>query len=174
MHFIHRIGSKRISARSGCIFGAQVQHRIWMSKMSGTGASVLSDALLAKGSAFSLQERERRHLRGLLPTAVLTLDDQVSIAMKSLGRIGNDLGKYEFMLSLLGTNAHVFYTALLRHTKDLMSIVYTPVVGHACQEYGSLSIPSMGLRIGWADALCNGGPGIQRVLSNWHTKVQYL
>jgi hypothetical protein len=40
--------------------------------------------------------------------------------MGSLDRIDNDLTKYEFLMSLLASNARVFFKAMIMHTERLM------------------------------------------------------
>ena len=66
-----------------------------MASRSDHGAALLADAVITKGSAFTLAERKTLGLRGLLPSSVLSLDAQVDIAMASLARITDELGKYE-------------------------------------------------------------------------------
>ena len=46
------------------------------------GADLLNDPLLNKTCAFPLKERDRLELRGLLPPAVLSMDQQAEIYMQ--------------------------------------------------------------------------------------------
>jgi hypothetical protein len=135
---------------------------------------VLNNAHRTKGTGFTALERDALCIRGLLPSTVRTLDEQVSIAIGSLNRIRDELAQYEFLLNLLSTNARVFFATLARHTEQIMPIIYTPVVGHACLDYGALSLPPAGMFISWSDAACNGGPGIYSILANWHTQVRHI
>ena len=45
--------------------------------MDKTGYKILQDPLRNKGTAFTLEEREKYKLNGLLPSAVETLDTQL-------------------------------------------------------------------------------------------------
>lgn len=45
--------------------------------MRDLGRAVLADPLVNKGTAFLWSERERFHLRGLLPARMVTMEEQV-------------------------------------------------------------------------------------------------
>lgn len=55
--------------------------------------------------------------------------------MENLRKIKEDLGKYMFLRDLQDHNKRLFYRLLQLYTKELMPIVYTPIVGLACQKY---------------------------------------
>ena len=56
-------------------------------------------------------------------------------------------------ISLLSRNARLFYSAMLAHTERIMPLVYTPVVGEACQQWSHLLLPpALGLYISLRDA----------------------
>lgn len=46
--------------------------------MRDLGKPVLADPLVNKGTAFLWSERERFHLRGLLPARMVTMEEQVT------------------------------------------------------------------------------------------------
>lgn len=85
--------------------------------------------------AFTFNEREAYKLRGLLPPVVRSQKLQIEIAMENLRQIKDDLGKYMFLRDLQDHNKRLFYQVMRTHTKELMPIVYTPIVGLACQKY---------------------------------------
>ena len=55
------------------------------------GYSVLSDPWLNKGTAFTESERDALGLTGLLPSRVLTLDQQAQRAYRQCSRQASDL-----------------------------------------------------------------------------------
>ena len=61
------------------------------------GWSVLKDPSTNKGTAFTLQERERFGLHGLLPHAVETLDRQAERALGHLDQKSSDLEQYIYL-----------------------------------------------------------------------------
>lgn len=59
-----------------------------------TGAALLHDPALNKGSAFTREERCRLGLEGLLPHAVEPLDRQVERVLSHLDGLSDDLARY--------------------------------------------------------------------------------
>jgi malate dehydrogenase (oxaloacetate-decarboxylating)(NADP+) len=83
-----------------------------------------------------------------------TLDQRVSIALESLKRLQNcldPLARYEFLISMLYTDANLFFALALAHTSTIMPLVYTPLVGAACISWSHLSMPFRGLYISLED-----------------------
>ncbi len=112
-----------------------------------TGADLLHDPLLNKGTAFTYEERRRLGLVGLLPPRVSTLKEQSTRVMANVRKRAADLEKYVDMLSLLDRNETLFYRVVIDNIDELMPIIYTPVVGAACQLYAHLYRRSRGLFI---------------------------
>jgi malate dehydrogenase (oxaloacetate-decarboxylating)(NADP+) len=109
------------------------------------GTALLSNSILNKGTAFSEEERDALGIRGLLPPRVFTMAEQVVRALGQLRRKPNDLEKYIFLTTLQHRNETLFYRLLLDHLEELMPIIYTPTVGQACLEYGSIFRKPRGL-----------------------------
>jgi len=61
------------------------------------GPELLHDPLLNKGTAFTMEERDRCGLHSLLPPRVTTIEDQVGRAMENYHAKPNDLEKYIFL-----------------------------------------------------------------------------
>ncbi len=112
-----------------------------------TGADLLHDPLLNKGTAFTEEERHRFGLIGLLPPRVSTLAEQSVRVMANIRRRAQDLEKYVDMLALLDRNETLFYRVVIDNIEELMPIIYTPVVGKACQLYAHIFRRSRGLFI---------------------------
>jgi len=99
------------------------------------GYSVLSDPWLNKGTAFTESERDALGLTGLLPSRVLTLDQQAQRAYRQCSRQASDLDKNIYLTALHDRNEVLFYRVLTDHLSELLPIVYTPTIGEAIQQY---------------------------------------
>ena len=126
------------------------------------GVRLLETAAWNKGTAFTLDERERYGLHGLLPAAVTTQAMQMQRSMENLQRKATDIERYIFLMALLDRNERLFYRLLIEHIDALMPIVYTPTVGQACQEFAHIYRQARGMYITARDR-----GRIKRILRNW-------
>lgn len=116
-----------------------------------SGVALLHDPGLNKGTAFTEEERDRLHLRGLLPPRVLTQDQQLEKTLASFRGKPTDLEKYIYLISLQDRNERLFYRLVTAHLAETMPIIYTPTVGQACQRYAHLWRRPRGLFISASD-----------------------
>ena len=121
--------------------------------MKKTSYQVLQDPRLNKGTAFTLEEREKLGLIGLLPPRVSTLENQVSRSLMNIRRQTDDIDKYIFLSAMQKRNERLFYRLLIDHIDELMPIVYTPTVGLACQEFSNIFRETSGFYISIAENL---------------------
>ena len=103
-----------------------------------TGVDLIHDPLLNKGTGFSEAERENLGLLGLVPPKVVNIDDQMQRIYENYRRFTDELEKYIFLEALHDRNETLYYRFLLRNLVELTPIVYTPVVGQACQQFGHI------------------------------------
>ena len=99
------------------------------------GKELMAIPLLNKGVAFTEEERQELELTGLLPPAVLTLDEQASRAYEQFSSQPNDLHKNVALSALHDRNEVLFYRVLTDHLPEMLPIIYTPTVGLAIQRY---------------------------------------
>ncbi len=103
-----------------------------------TGVDLIHDPTLNKGTAFTKEEQRALKLRGLVPPRVCSQDEQVLRVMENYRRKPNALEKYIYMIGLQDRNETLFYRVVVDHIEEMMPIIYTPVVGQACQQYGHI------------------------------------
>jgi malate dehydrogenase (oxaloacetate-decarboxylating) len=117
--------------------------------VSLTGQMLLENPLLNKGSTFPEDERREFHLLGLLPAHVAPLEVQLARTYENYYHKDDDLERYIFLASLHDRNEILFYRLLSEHIRELCPIVYTPVVGLACQHYSHIYRRPRGLYISY-------------------------
>ncbi|AET01301.1 putative malate dehydrogenase (decarboxylating) [Medicago truncatula] len=109
---------------------------------------ILHDPWFNKGTAFSMTERDRLDLRGLLPPNVVSPDVQIERFMVDLKRLEvqardgpsdpNALAKWRILNRLHDRNETMYYKVLINNIEEYAPIVYTPTVGLVCQNYSGL------------------------------------
>ncbi|KAF8961696.1 Malic enzyme [Entomortierella lignicola] len=102
------------------------------------GMDVIHDPLLSKGTAFSIDERERLGIRGLVPPRAQEMDKQLQRIMRNLREAKTPLEKFVFMTALQDRNETLYYRLLIDNLAELSQIIYTPTVGEACQRFHSI------------------------------------
>lgn len=118
-------------------------------EVSLTGQTLLENPLLNKGSTFPENERRELHLLGLLPPHIAPLEVQLARTYANYRRKDDDLERYIFLASLQDRNEILFYLLLSKHIQELSPIIYTPVVGLACQHYSHLYRRPRGLYLSY-------------------------
>ena len=111
------------------------------------GAAVLADPLLNKGTAFTERERDALGLRPLLPPRVFTMEEQVQRTLAAVHRKQDNIEKYIYLTNLQNRNEVLFYRLVIDYIEEMVPLIYTPTVGEACLQYGSIYRRPRGLFI---------------------------
>jgi malate dehydrogenase (oxaloacetate-decarboxylating) len=99
------------------------------------GRTLLRDPRMNRGTAFTMEERRALGLEGLLPSGIQTLEQQSSRAYEQYQTQASDLAKNEFLAALHDRNEVLYYRLLEEHLKEMLPIVYDPVVAQAIEQY---------------------------------------
>src|SRR5512139_1056725 len=105
---------------------------------SSRGEQVLRDASLNKDAAFTHAARMKLGVEGMLPPAVLTIEQQVAMELEHIFSKHDPLEQYIGLIALLDRNEVLFYRLLVENLERLTPIIYTPTVGLACQRYSHI------------------------------------
>ncbi|WP_448218730.1 NAD-dependent malic enzyme [Endozoicomonas sp. 2B-B] len=134
-----------------------------------SGRMLLENPLLNKGTAFTFEERSELDLHGLLPPRVETLEEQCRRAYKSFAIKPTPILKHIYLRSLQDTNETLFYALVQRHLQEMLPIIYTPVVGQACQRYSDLYRRPRGLYISFPERA-----QIDAMLANFKRNIEVI
>ena len=115
------------------------------------GRFVLETPYLNKGTAFSALERRSLGLDGLLPIGEETLELQLERVYASFLQKNSDIERHIYLRALQDTNEVLFYSLLKKHMSQMLPLVYTPVVGQACQTFHKIYRRARGLFISYPD-----------------------
>src|SRR5271169_7219119 len=127
-----------------------------------TGADLLHNPHLNRGSAFPLADRRALHIEGLLPPVADTLETQIARAHAQLAVLDDDLQKYLFLSDLQSRNEVLFYAVLMSDPATFMPLVYTPTVGEACQKFDHIFRAARGMYLP-----ISAKGRLPELLSNW-------
>ncbi|KAK2844174.1 hypothetical protein Q5P01_010833 [Channa striata] len=129
------------------------------------GYDVTRNPHLNKGMAFSLEERQQLGIHGLLPPCFISQDVQLLRVLRNYDMKKDDLDRYVFLMGLQDRSEKLFYRVLSSDIERFMPIIYTPIVGLACQQYGLIFRRPRGLFITIHDR-----GHIASLLQNWPEK----
>jgi Malic enzyme len=151
----------------GCMnFSIKVDPATWQRYISTPvkGQALLMEPFTNKGTAFTVRERDELDLHGLLPPQVSTIEQQLVRVYENFSMKPTPLQKFIYMASLQDRNETLFYRLCHERIDEMMPIVYTPVVGEACQKYSHIYRRARGLYVSYDQR-----DNIEKVLSNFHT-----
>ena len=94
------------------------------------------------------------------------MEQQAARVVQNYSAKPSDLERYIFLMALQDQNETLFYHTVLKHLTDFMPIIYTPTVGEAALQYGSIFRRSRGLYITADDR-----GRVESVLRNWTDRI---
>jgi len=131
---------------------------------------LLRDPAHNKGTAFTKAERDAVGLRGLLPSGVLTQEQQSERILRHFRSAPSDLDRYVLMNDLVERSEQLFYKVVMDNLEEMLPILYTPTVGQACQQYGYIFRRPHGVYISARDR-----GHMKEIFSNWpHKNVRII
>ena len=115
------------------LFSANDEYKIKINqkplKTNQFGIDVLHDPLWNKGTGFNYAERDRLGLRGLVPPAYRTIEEQAARVLKHIENEPSDEKKNMYLQSLHNRNETLYFRVLVENIDKMAPLVYTPTVG---------------------------------------------
>lgn len=116
------------------------------------GIKLLRNPWLGRGLAHTQEEREALGLKGLLPAAVSTREQQVARWKELMNQQTTPLNKYLVLDTVRMIDEALYFQLVMENVEEYMPFIYTPTVGEACQKFSHFYRSSRGLFITAEDA----------------------
>ena len=120
-------------------------------RVDARAGELLERPLLNKGTAFTTEERDRYGLHGLLPTHVETIEQRLARVRSQFELAPTPLSKHMLLRAVQDYDETLFLRLLVEDISGLLPIVYTPVVGEACQHFSQIYQHHRGLFLSYPD-----------------------
>ena len=101
---------------------------------------ILNNPFLNKGTAFTMEERSKLGLVGLLPPYVQTIEEQANQTYAQMQTKATNLEKRLFLMQIFNTNRTLFYYMFSQHLAEFNPIVYDPTIADTIENYSDLFI----------------------------------
>lgn len=101
---------------------------------------ILNNPFLNKGTAFTMEERKRLGLIGLLPPYVQTIEEQAAQTYAHMEKKESMLEKRLFLMEIFNTNRTLFYYLFSQHLEEFNPIVYDPTIAKTIENYSDLFV----------------------------------
>ena len=98
------------------------------------GRSLLRDPRFNRGTAFTADERSALGIQGLLPAGVMSLEQQARRSYEQFLAQPTNLAKNDFLAALRDRNEVLYYKLLGDHLKEMLPVIYDPVVAQAIER----------------------------------------
>jgi len=114
-------------------------------ELSLAALALLDCPMFNKGSAFPEEERAAFGLLGVLPPHVGSIDEQLERRYRDFQQKRTELQQHIYLRDLQDRNEVLFYRLMSDHIAEMMPLIYTPVVGEACQHFSKIYRKPRGL-----------------------------
>jgi malate dehydrogenase (oxaloacetate-decarboxylating) len=104
-------------------------------RIRARGRAVLSNPMTNRGTAFTPEERAALELDGLIPTGMMTLENQTQRVYDQVRHTTTPLGKYLTLNALRDRNEVLFYNLVTSHLEEMLPYIYTPTIGEAIERF---------------------------------------
>ncbi len=111
------------------------------------GDALLNDEFLNKGDAFSHEERLMFGLCGMLPDHVASIEEQLLRVRVQFDSKVRDIDKNVYLNALMDRNETLFYRFVQENLREVVPIIYTPVVAKTCSHWSRIYRMAHGLYI---------------------------
>jgi malate dehydrogenase (oxaloacetate-decarboxylating) len=111
------------------------------------GPDVLRYNYISKGTAFTEIERDQLKLTGYLPPRIKTLEEQVKSSLEIIDNKNNNIERFIYIRGLFDRNVVLAHAVIATDVTRFLSIIYTPTVGEACQQYSSMFRRANGIHL---------------------------
>ena len=101
---------------------------------------ILNNPFLNKGTAFTMEERKKFGLIGLLPPHVQTIEEQAAETYAQMQKKNGNLEKRLFLMQIFNTNRTLFYYLFSKHLAEFNPIVYDPTIAETIEGYSDLFV----------------------------------
>ena len=109
------------------------------------GEALLNNSELNRATAFSIADRQKYGLLGLLPEKVETETERLQRVLSQVESKESDLARYEYLSALHDNDETLYFKTLMSDPARFMPLVYTPTVGEACQKFDHIFSRPRGL-----------------------------
>lgn len=99
------------------------------------GKALLNNTALNRATSFSIEDRQKYGLLGLLPEKVETETERLQRVLDQIESKNSDLERYEYLSNLQDMDETLYFKTLMSDPARFMPLVYTPTVGEACQNF---------------------------------------
>ncbi|RMZ91467.1 hypothetical protein DV736_g1307, partial [Chaetothyriales sp. CBS 134916] len=141
--------------------GARAVRPVNRSQHTHARAHVPSDSA-HYDTSLSVPARKYLQTYGLIPPRPETYEVQKKRCLAQLALKSTDLERFQYLSAIRHNNVHLFYRLLTDHFTELTPLVYTPVVGEACQKWSHIYLNPEGLYLSYEDK-----GHIASVIQNW-------
>ncbi|XP_016999560.2 NADP-dependent malic enzyme [Drosophila takahashii] len=89
-----------------------------------------------KGLAFTIKERQRLGIMGLMPCSVRSIEDQMKAARANFEARPSDISRFTYLSAVHHRHRRLYYRFIRENIEKVLPIVYTPTVGDVVATYG--------------------------------------